>query len=137
MPELLFVYGTLKKGFYNESTIRASNGVLLGEFETIQPYGLYSIGAYPAAWHEGKDNIRGEVYTVADLRRTDWLEGYPDQYTRVKTKVRSRNNTKFTVDAWMYFLNPVFNDKPPQTNLISGGEWKSEDLHYFVGGRES
>lgn len=72
---LVFVYGTLKKGFSNHERFlkgkeKISDAVLHG-------YNMYSLGRFPGIV-VGKGNVYGEVYEVNQetLRRLDALEGY-------------------------------------------------------------
>ena len=58
----LFVYGTLKKGFYNHSWLR--NSSYLGDY-SIPGFTLYDTGyGYPAAVRKEKSYIMGETYEV-------------------------------------------------------------------------
>lgn len=105
---LIFVYGTLKKGFQNNHVI--SNGKLLGNHVTKSEFTMYDLGAYPSVCFDGSTAIHGEVWELPDLIRTDYLEGYPGYYDRVQI------DTPFG-DAWIYFLEAC-NEK-----VISSGRW--------------
>lgn len=95
--KLLFVYGTLKKGFRNQSYLQGA--LFLGEFITDERYSMYDFDTYPAVAEFGKDGIFGEVYKINSdhLASTDALECYPDFYQRVSI------STPFG-DAWMYIV---------------------------------
>lgn len=95
MSELLFVYGTLKQGFFNHHVNRGAR--LPGEFVTRQRFPLYLIGSRYLPWMvnapgEG-EHVVGQLYRVsADmLGAMDALErvGQPGWYERVRIMVRS------------------------------------------------
>jgi gamma-glutamylcyclotransferase (GGCT)/AIG2-like uncharacterized protein YtfP len=110
---LIFVYGTLRRGFchhkYLES-LRArflSRGTVSGE--------LYDLGGYPGAVpsEHPADLVTGEVYRLPHpsraLKVLDELEGArpssprPGFYRRELVNVQLEKRT--TVEAWMYWLN--------------------------------
>jgi len=92
---LIFVYGSLKRGFHNHSII--SDGVFISEHTTTPTFTLYDLGAYPAVTQGGSTSIKGELWEVANLDRTDWLEGYPSYYNRILIPTWSGA-------AWIYTL---------------------------------
>ena len=103
---LLFVYGTLKKGFRNQSYLH--DAVFLGEFTTQERYSMYDFNTYPAVTEFGKDSIFGEVYQISSnhLNATDELECYPEFYQRVSISTPFGN-------AWMYIVETsLCLDKP-------------------------
>ena len=59
----LFVYGSLKKGYYNHRLLKDSQFI---RKYSIPGFTLYSAGSYPVAIQskKGKDYITGEVYEV-------------------------------------------------------------------------
>ena len=107
----LFAYGTLKRGFHNNSYLQDSE--YLGRHTTHAGYSMYDFGGYPAVTEKGGHAISGEIYRieVAHLSAIDELEWYPDFYQRTL-------DTKFG-EAWMYVV---------QTELCTGkpllpGNW--------------
>jgi gamma-glutamylaminecyclotransferase len=80
---LLFVYGTLRRGFANAQCMGSAT------FEraaaTAPAYSLYDFGAYPALVQGGDGVVVGELYRVSDaeLTRLDEFEGCPELYQRV------------------------------------------------------
>jgi gamma-glutamylaminecyclotransferase len=95
MRELLFVYGTLKEGFFNHHINRGER--LPGEFVTRQRFPLYLIGPRYLPWlvnapGEG-EHVVGQLYRVdqAMLQVMDELErvGHAGWYERVTITVRS------------------------------------------------
>lgn len=73
---LIFVYGTLKKGFHNHRYL--NNSTLLGKAKTKQVYTMTTNGSFPIVQRGGNTVISGEVYKVApeDIRGIFALEGY-------------------------------------------------------------
>lgn len=90
---LLFVYGSLKRGFPNEHVNTGRR--VAGQYRTHERYALYLLGpgevpclvSPPGAGHQ----VIGELYEVNDddLRRMDRLErvGEPEGYERVEVAV--------------------------------------------------
>jgi|GEM_PF-377226 len=114
---LVFVYGSLKKGFHNHYPFLAERDALpLGEAVTVDPYLMLSGAAFPylidpaslSADHEacvadviGK--VKGELYVVdpETMNMLDRLEGHPDYYRRVEVMVEDDGEQAM---AWVYFL---------------------------------
>jgi len=101
--ELLFVYGTLKRGFGNHIYLEGTR--FLGRAETVEKYALYEVGIPYVVKGEGVSTIKGEVYEVGreELSAIDRLEGHPRHYKREKVRVRLEDGRE--VEAWLYFLN--------------------------------
>ena len=88
MKRLVFVYGTLKRGFWNNYLLKEAE--FLGEGTTLEKFKLYTVG-FPYALSDGEGlPLRGEVYEVEEetLKRLDALEGYPNHYKRKLTEVK-------------------------------------------------
>ncbi len=105
--EHLFVYGTLKRGFYNHYYLEKAEFV--GEATTVEKFSLYVKGFIPYVLKSPKVSyIKGEVYLIDEetLQNIDLLEGHPYEYYREKTLVRLIKNNK-TLLAWMYFYKPT------------------------------
>lgn len=83
---LLFVYGSLKRGFRNHSVLEGAE--LVREASTEAGYRLVCYGEYPAlAQERGSDErVFGELYRVdaADLPRLDEFEDVPRLYQRAE-----------------------------------------------------
>ncbi len=76
MNKLFAVYGTLKKGHYNDRVL--GRGELLGT-QRITGFKMHSLGAYPAVVKSQTDSIEIEVYRVVDedtIGRLYRLEGH-------------------------------------------------------------
>ncbi len=80
-PELVFVYGTLKRGFVNHHWLAGCG--FEGE-GTVAGLVLHDLGPFPMAI-PGSGAVRGEVFRLAAeaLGRLDRLEGYPRLYDRM------------------------------------------------------
>jgi len=102
---ILFVYGTLKKGFENHHFLDGAK--FLGETSTIEKYPMVNIvKAYPYLINEkGKGKfVKGEAYVIdiQILSRLDLLEGYPDHYDRANITLLVGDAT---LEAITYFVN--------------------------------
>lgn len=101
---LVFVYGTLKRGFYNYEFLANSN--FIGTAITKNKYPMINAeGYFPYLINDkniGK-HIKGEVFEINDvtLNKLDVLEGYPDLYIRDNIEVTINNNT---IKVIVYFL---------------------------------
>ena len=100
---LVFVYGTLKRGYHNHDLLKGAK--FIGEGLTYKRFRLFDVG-YPLAIPAEKGaRIKGEVYQVTDpgmMRALDWLEGYPNFYNRQVVKVEVKGVGD--VEAWMYYV---------------------------------
>lgn len=99
MMHNLFVYGTLKLGYSNHHILKDST--FIKDHVLTSSCFMVDLGPYPAAIYDprkdAKYKIKGELYYVNNktLESTDWLEGYPDYYTR--TLVHDD-----ATDMWIY-----------------------------------
>jgi len=103
------VYGTLKLGHCNNHCLGYDARIL--SQETIEGFGMYSLGAFPAVRPE-EGTIHIEVWEISDLGPLDILEGYPRMYNRKKVKTS-------VGDAWLYIGNFNFNG----LTKVENGEW--------------
>lgn len=105
MEQLVFVYGTLKKGFSNHRLLASSE--LLGVAQTVKKYAMYSTGVPIVVKGEEVSRIHGELYRVDEttLVYLDSLEGHPDWYRReeVDVFVEDQEEGMRTERAWIYF----------------------------------
>ena len=117
---LLFVYGSLKRGYEYSDYLREQT--FIGE-GILSGYQLLCFGDYPAiikADHEGRQ-VKGEVYQVsaAALAAIDLLEG--DEYKRISVKVEVAGRTEC---ALVYIAsNELFRRKSHQR--LIGDSWDS------------
>lgn len=81
---LVFVYGTLKRGYYNNRLLEGQEFV--GEAITEPKYRLYDLGSFPGLVEDNEKGkaIKGEVWRVDEkvIPRLDMLEGTPHLYRR-------------------------------------------------------
>ena len=114
--EMVFVYGTLKKGFGNHGLLQGAK--FIGKAVTTEPYAMYVSGGIPFVTpNEKVSPIKGEVYFVDEttLSSLDRLEGHPDWYCRRETWVELEDGRE--VHAWLYF------NQEPSGTLESSGEF--------------
>lgn len=86
---LVFVYGTLKRGFGLHLCLSERGAEFLGEAETEPGYTLVSLGFCPGMIRkEGTPGVRGEVYRVS--RSLLWsLDSLEAAYDRKEVRLRS------------------------------------------------
>lgn len=146
---LVFVYGSLKKGFHNHSILRDCAANAMGPATTEERYLLLKGAAFPylinpeyfttlvdCAGILGK--VAGELYYINDsgLAALDRLEGHPEFYRREKIKVTPHFYKKPWVEAWVYFLvNPsdrvgpiVWDQEATQPDARGVVSWELSDV---------
>lgn len=119
MNQLVFVYGSLKKGYGNHPIL--GNSECLGGAVTKLQFQMHSFGGFPALV-KGDKSYQGEVYLVdeATMVRLDRLEGYPHFYTRQQYEVyMPDSNTE--VDAWIYTL--ANEDEAKALPIVERSSW--------------
>lgn len=100
----VFVYGTLRKGYWNHHLLE--DATFLAEGTTCDKYAMYAAG-YPMVTREQCEvPIQGELYLVSELelKYLDRLEGYPSHYDREMVPIKCDDEC-MVKDAWMYFLD--------------------------------
>ncbi len=112
-PELVFVYGTLKRGHGNHHWLLEAP--FLGE-AVLPDVVLHDLGPFPMAV-PGEGLVRGEVYGVdaAGLARLDRLEGYPRLYDRRPLALADGRR------AWVYLGRP---HQVRHVSAIADGCWR-------------
>lgn len=126
--ELLFVYGSLKKGFDNHNLLK-KYAKRLGVARTIKKFGMFedSFGNYPYLVPIPHTQVYGELYEIQrkDLMdKIDTFEGSPEYYERKKIEVKSHHGIK---RAFVY-IQPNTSVPKDQKPLK---EWKN-DTQYKV-----
>lgn len=104
MNSLVFVYGTLKKGFSNHRLLAGSE--YLGTAQTVEKYAMYTTGTPIVLKDEAVSPIHGELYRVneATLVALDSLEGHPDWYRREEISIFvDGEQGRYQETAWLYF----------------------------------
>jgi gamma-glutamylcyclotransferase (GGCT)/AIG2-like uncharacterized protein YtfP/Leucine-rich repeat (LRR) protein len=106
----IFVYGTLKKGFYYHEQL-LKDAEFIGKATTEEKYPMISEnGQYPYLIDKegyGK-KIEGEIYRISPdiLKDIDLVEGYPKHYSRREIKVREHMTCQLCWRcAIVYFAN--------------------------------
>lgn len=119
--ELVFVYGTLRRGGSNH--YRMFGADLVGE--GVVEGAIYRIDWYPGLILGGEGWVIGEVYAVdaAQLLELDAFEGVSagevegSEYRRVKAEVQRRGGG--TVEAWVWeWIGPV-----DDSRRVAEGDW--------------
>lgn len=114
---MVFVYGSLKRGFGNHKLLEGSK--FYGITETVQHnFRMHSLhGSFPAVTVATDDSfaIIGELYEVdsATMKLLDMLEGNGSMYTR---QIVSVYNGSEVVEAWIYLMSE--DDKLVGANMV-------------------
>lgn len=111
MRQLIFVYGTLRKGESNHHFLESSE--YLGIFETEPNYQLFNIGSYPGVI-AGNCKVLGEIYRIDNslLNQLDLYENVPTEYMR--ESIQTPYGT-----AWIY----IYQDASKLDEAITSGNW--------------
>ncbi len=126
--ELLFVYGSLKKGFDNHQ-ILSKYAKRLGKATTVKKFGMFedSFGNYPYLISTPHTRVHGELYQITRrelMEKIDKFEGVPEYYQRKKIEVKSHHGVQ---RAFVYIQSHTAT--PANQKHLS--EWK-EDTYYNV-----
>ena len=116
MKEIIFVYGSLRKGFYNYKSCGLDKAKFLGE-GFISGFKMFSLGSYPCVVKSNDDNdvIFGEIYEVDDVTKIRNMElgaGYFEEEIIING-----------IKAKIYVFNE---NKLHKKILVEGGIWKKE-----------
>mmetsp|Transcript_49151 Transcript_49151/g.100327 ORF Transcript_49151/g.100327 Transcript_49151/m.100327 type:complete len:204 (-) Transcript_49151:175-786(-) len=89
---VVFVYGTLKRGLYNSKYLQTAGATLLGKAKTSTELPMITDEYYVPYLLKAPgvgNKIQGELYAVNDevLHKLDELEGVPTYYTRERVPV--------------------------------------------------
>ena len=122
--DLVFVYGTLKRGETNHHWLEGARWQ--GEAE-LPGVVLHDLGPFPMAVI-GEGKALGEVFGVeaCGLARLDELEGYPRLYDRQLLSLRDGRR------AWVYLGRPRQVLHAP---VVAGGVWRPGKADQIVRGR--
>ena len=114
VSDLVFVYGTLRKGEVNHHLLKGAE--YLGEHTTLPRYRMLDLGAYPGLVEAGYTAIVGEVYRInlKQLILLDRLEDYPRLYDR-----------KLIASPWGKSWIYIYRGRWADRRIIKGGDWRS------------
>jgi gamma-glutamylcyclotransferase (GGCT)/AIG2-like uncharacterized protein YtfP len=114
--DLLFVYGTLKRGLANHHQLGGACFVADARMEGVD---LHDLGPFPMAI-AGEGFADGELYRVdgEQLARLDRFEGVPRLYTRHRMPLRDGRT------AWIYLGRPRQVRHSPR---LAEGRWPATD----------
>ena len=121
---LIFVYGTLKKGFGANSLLQPANLVI--ENVAIRGFKMYTNGSFPMVVEseKGSDAVYGEIWEIEEdtLRRLDRYEGHPNLFTR---NYIPTEQIEFTSDlgVMMYYYNRL-----PSGIRLESGRFESHNI---------
>ncbi|MBO9647979.1 MAG: gamma-glutamylcyclotransferase [Variovorax sp.] len=123
MPNLVFVFGTLKEGFPNFATNKGAR--VGGTFVTVERYPLYLVGERFTPWlvdaiGEG-EQVVGQVFEVDEpaLAAMDALERItePDGYRRVMLEVEALGDAQRTTLGVQVYIKPREQLAPTEVRL--------------------
>jgi gamma-glutamylcyclotransferase (GGCT)/AIG2-like uncharacterized protein YtfP len=115
VPDLLFVYGSLRSEFDNVHAVRLRTESRFAGPATVAG-SIFLIGPYPGFRAEPGGVVQGEIYSLAKpaatLAHLDEYEG--SEYTRVAVRLTSHDS-----EAWIYeYAVPL-----PLTVRIASGDF--------------
>lgn len=116
---LVFTYGTLKKGFCNHYLLKTSKFINKG----VTKGQMFSFGSFPAVDIKQNGKVTGEIYKVDDVtfKELDRLEEYPSWYDRKIVNIIVKNEI---LKAWIYTIPK---EKLNGKKIVKEGEWKKVD----------
>jgi len=125
--DLLFVYGTLRRGFCLHSNLTRLGASFRGEAKVAGE--LFDLGVYPGARPADEERkwVCGELFHLRkpehDLAFLDEVEGFDPhaplggEFVRARAEVILDDGTPHR--AWIYWLSP----KAPATRRIASGDY--------------
>ncbi len=125
-PQLVFVYGTLRRGGSNHFRMAGAAFISPGSITGS----MYRIDWYPGlVLDESGSEIQGEVYSVGpeQLSALDIFEGLSageiqgSEYRRVETTVVCKNSQ--TLSAWVWEWVGIVDE----SQRLSEGDWLQEE----------
>lgn len=134
--EMLFVYGSLKKGFDNHHLL-SKHTKRIGKAITMSKFGMFedSFGNYPYLIPVPQMRIHGELYGIQRkelLEKLDKFEGYPEYYERKKILVKTHRGM---VRAFVYIQShtAIPQGQKPLREWKSDTDYKVKQLEDYLG----
>jgi gamma-glutamylcyclotransferase (GGCT)/AIG2-like uncharacterized protein YtfP len=135
----VFVYGSLKQGYYNDRPFYVERRVNVEKAIVVGT--LYDLGHYPGLDLNGRGLTRGEIHTYPDevaeevVERLDSLEGYVkgrerNHYTRVLVDAELENGEIVKASAY-----EISKNDPRKTKVLKNGVWPAEEKSHMYAGR--
>lgn len=138
--QLVFVYGTLKKGGWNHRLLRNSN--FIDYAKTVEPFYMVNLNG-PTGFpfvvsgdlrsDDYKGSVLGEVYSVDELtlKKLDALEGYPNLYLREKFDLKLTTDGT-SVSAFMYFQNASYFRLYHTLRYVVSRDWQNDTPNTLI-----
>lgn len=117
----IFVYGSLKRGYWNHDRCDLDKATYLGKALTVGRFDLYDLGAFPGITVGDTSQVAGEVYQVdrATFIPIDSMErGAGYQLTPVRVTIGDK---EIEANMWLYRYTL-------HGNLLKGGVWDPDNL---------
>jgi gamma-glutamylaminecyclotransferase len=128
---LLFVYGSLKRGYHNHPLL--INSIYHGKGNTFYDnYAMYSFGGYPVVIHKNQGTqIRGEIYecTLETIFRINRLEGHPTFYKGSIQRIQTKKPNEILRCLMYIYQDDKDTLNPENYPLITTGNWKEEHIY--------
>jgi len=131
LPTLVFVYGTLKRGYGNYNRILKNTSQFMGEAVTLQKFDMLDSG-FPVIMPNDDGNVvKGEVFRVHQipvLDDLDRLEGEGSMYDRkeIEVELKPDNGGKPELAKVQVYIGCPAWQRRRRTNplwLNEDGEW--------------
>ena len=131
---LIAVYGSLKKGYFNEAYLERSE--YIGEVVTEPSYELVDFGPYPAVLEGGTTGIHCEVYkvdkvTLLSIARMEMVAGY--EVRVVDTRYGKVCLCVYTHDKCVGYDRVSSGKWLPKPRKKSNQSWIFDDPAYDIG----
>lgn len=115
----VMLYGSLKKGFYNNPVLPKGSR-FIKNVKSKAGYTMISLGAYPGVIAKGSGTVYGELWDIPDIKPLDKLEGNGRFYTRYEHGFEDDDGNE--EKAWIYLLP----DNHKLLNVIKSGQWTEQ-----------
>lgn len=119
---VLFVYGTLKKGFSAHRILKQSPAAFLGDAKTKPEYHLYDVGSFPGLITDpsSEGGVYGELYQVPEAAFKNL-----DRYECTSTGLFRREEIELDDGTKAYAY--IFNSNIENAIKIDEGVWTHMD----------